>query len=123
MREDGTPFGGRRYSEVTSYALRGIIDCVIKFKKQCFSEEREWRVYRWLGPKERVLLKYRNKKGTIVPYLALENPHDDHLLPISTIYYTAAFERKVRERGLRMLCDSKGYDKVELKANDLPPFR
>jgi hypothetical protein len=122
LKKRGVIAEDKHTMDFLSIAGRAIIDCVIKFKDNCFHEEREWRAYRWVAKEDESLLKYRKKGDSIMPYLVVKNPTHGALLPITLIYFSSSFDQQIRDKGLRMFCHSKGYE-VNVIPNGFPPLR
>ncbi len=122
LRAKGVTAKDKPMLDFLSVAARTIMDCVIKFKDNCFHEEQEWRAYRWVAEGEQSILNYRRKGDSIMPYLVVKNPDAPNLLPITLIYFSSSFDHEIRDKGLRMFFKSKGYD-VNVLPNGYPPFR
>jgi hypothetical protein len=121
-----SPFLG--YDKFQSAIEDLLIEEIVGFKNPAFKEEREWR----LVLRRRELVKqseddngrtptqlyFRTSRGLIVPFIKLI-PVDSQL-PISTIRFGPALDRRKGEAGLRAMLVENDFNKVKIEGSDIP---
>ena len=112
--------------EIAEFVSELLLDEIATFKNPAFSEENEWRLVvrpRWIDRKANTsmvsLLKFRESRGCLVPYLDLRPP-DERRLPIRSIRYGPSLIRERVEDPLKLLLAASGFGEVRITGSQLP---
>jgi Protein of unknown function (DUF2971) len=105
-----------------------LSECLNCFKDPAYSEEQEWRVIQYgrnMDSEKFVETQFRASRNRIVEYVELDFSRPTGKLrgqlPLKSIRYGPTLDPQVTERGLRLLCQQKGYgESVRIERSGVP---
>jgi hypothetical protein len=112
--------------ETSEFLSELLLDEIATFKNPAFEEESEWRLVvrpRWIDKSANFstssLIKFRESRGYLVPYLELRPPEGQRL-PIRAIRYGPSLIRERVEDPLQLFLNSCGFRGVRIDGSELP---
>ena len=102
------------FAEEVRRQLRFVISSV---KASAFEDEREWRLV--LVP-ELAHVKFDASKGFIRPYVEIDDPMANDLLPVKEIVVGPSAHSELAEESVGLMCARYGYEDVNVARSDIP---